>query len=88
MTESALIKKLQLKPGLRALFLNAPQGYVESLGLLPDGMAVVDGPPGTLDFVQLFVHDSTELADSRPLPWQQSSPTACCGSPIRSKAQR
>lgn len=62
MTESALIKKLQLKPGLRALFLNAPQGYVESLGLLPDGMAVVDGPPGALDFIQLFVRDSTELA--------------------------
>ena len=62
MTDSVLLKKLQMKPGLRALFLNAPQGYVESLGPLPDGVALVDGPPSTLDFVQLFVRDRAELA--------------------------
>ena len=67
MTENALIKKLQLKPGLRALFLNAPEGYVESLGPLPDGVALVDGPPGSLDFVQLFVRDSVELAQHAPV---------------------
>ena len=67
MTENALIKKLQLKPGLRALFLNAPEGYVASLGPLPDGVALVDGPPGTLDFVQLFVRDSVELTRHAPV---------------------
>jgi hypothetical protein len=66
MTENALIKKLQLKPGLRALFLNAPEGYVASLGPLPDGVALVDGPTGTLDFVQLFVRDSAELTTHAP----------------------
>ena len=66
MTENALIKKLQLKPGLRALFLNAPEGYVASLGPLPDGVTLVDGPAGTLDFVQLFVRDSVELAKYAP----------------------
>jgi hypothetical protein len=66
MTENALIKKLQLRPGLRALFLNAPEGYVASLGPLPDGVALADGPAGTLDFVQLFVHDSAELTTHAP----------------------
>jgi hypothetical protein len=66
MTENSLIKKLQLKPGLRALFLNAPEGYVASLGPLPEGVALVDGPPGKLDFVQLFVRDSAELAKYAP----------------------
>jgi hypothetical protein len=68
MTENALmlIKKLQLKPGLRALFLNAPEGYVASLGPLPDGITLADGPAGTLDFVQLFVRDSTELTTHAP----------------------
>jgi len=66
MTENALIKKLQFKPGLRALFLNAPEGYVASLGPLPDGVALVDGPAGTLDFVQLFVRDSAELITHAP----------------------
>ena len=66
MTENALIKKLQLKPGLRALFLNAPEGYVTSLGPLPDGVALADGPTGTLDFAQLFVRDSAELTTHAP----------------------
>jgi hypothetical protein len=65
-TENALIKKLQLKPGLRALFLNAPEGYVASLGPLPQGVELVDGPPGKLDLVQLFVRDSVELATYAP----------------------
>jgi len=67
MTENALIKKLQLKLGQHALFLNAPEGYIESLGRLPDGVALVDGPAGTLDFVQLFVRDSAELALFAPV---------------------
>jgi hypothetical protein len=66
MTANALIKKLQLKPGLRALFLNAPEGYVASLGPLPDGITLVDGPAGTPDFVQLFARDSAELAKYAP----------------------
>jgi hypothetical protein len=67
MTDTTLVKKLQLKPDLRTLFLNAPEGYVESLGPLPEGVARVDGPPGTLDFVQLFVRDSAELALFAPV---------------------
>jgi hypothetical protein len=67
MTENALTKKLQIKPGQRVLFLRPPQGYVESLGPLPDGVTVVDGPPGTLDFVQFFVRDRVELAKYAPV---------------------
>jgi hypothetical protein len=66
MTDSSLQRRLQLKPGQRALILNAPEGYVESLGPLPDGVTLVDGPPGKLDFVQLFVRDSVELATHAP----------------------
>jgi hypothetical protein len=66
MTDNPLVKKLQLKPGLRALFLNVPASYVESLGPLSEEVALVDGPPGTLDFVQLFVRDSGELAAFAP----------------------
>jgi len=39
---------------------------VASLGPLPAGVALVDGPPGTLDFVQLFVRDSAELMTHAP----------------------
>jgi hypothetical protein len=67
MTDLSLQRRLQLKPGQRALILNPPEGYVESLGPLPEGVARVDDPPGTLDFVQLFVRDSAELAIFAPV---------------------
>ena len=66
MTENPLLKKLQLKSALRVLILNAPEGYVASLGPLPNGVAQADGQAGTFDFVQLFVRDSAELAAFAP----------------------
>lgn len=62
MAENPLIKKLRLMPGQRAAFLNAPAGYVVSLGDLPSGIVATDEAAGPLDFVQLFVYDSGELA--------------------------
>jgi hypothetical protein len=34
------VKKLGLKPGMRALVLGAPSGYLGSLAPLPDGVVV------------------------------------------------
>ena len=37
---TSIVKKLGLKPGMRALVLGAPSGYVDSLAPLPGGVAV------------------------------------------------
>ena len=63
MAQSTLAKKLRMQPGQRALILNAPPGYVESLRDLPDGFEVSGDPSGKHGFVQLFVHNSTEYHD-------------------------
>jgi len=42
MPESALAKKLKLKAGQRAAILNAPEGYLEALRPLPDGVELLD----------------------------------------------
>ncbi len=61
MAGSTLTKKLQMKPGQRAVIINAPQGYVDELGALPEGVELADKPEGTFDFVQLFVRNVEEL---------------------------
>ncbi|MBV8086648.1 MAG: hypothetical protein JO247_17735 [Chloroflexi bacterium] len=59
---SLIAKKLQIKPGMRVMVVNAPNGYFRQLEPLPDGAALV--PAGTdLDVVQLFVMDSAELKE-------------------------
>ena len=60
---NTLLKKLRLLPGYRALVLNAPAGYVERLGELPEGATVTDQPDeGPYDFVHLFAKNSAEFA--------------------------
>jgi hypothetical protein len=64
---NTLAKKLQLKPGSRWLFYNAPANYLNLLYPLPDGAAVSFAIHGAVDGVQLFVKNSTELAENLPL---------------------
>lgn len=61
MITNPLLKKLRLPPGGRAAFVNAPPGYVDSLGL-PVGVAITDTVDARCDFAQIFVRDSGELA--------------------------
>jgi hypothetical protein len=59
---SQLAKKLKLKPGTRAAVVGAPPGYLAHLGP-PDGVEVVDTLAGHLDWIQVFVRTSAELAE-------------------------
>ena len=61
MADSQLAKKLQIKPGNRVAILNAPEGFAESLGKLPEGAKVSDKLTGTLDVVIAFAKDSADL---------------------------
>lgn len=57
-------KKLGLKPGQRALILNAPDGYGATFGQEVEGVTLVSTVEhAPVDFVQLFVKDSAELQE-------------------------
>ncbi len=62
MGTSALASKLRLQPGHRVLLLNAPEGYLERLQPLPDGVELADSGGGKFDFVHLFARNSSDLA--------------------------
>lgn len=49
MAESSLVKRLGIKAGHRLLVLNAPAGYLETLGPLPEDVAVETKGNGTYD---------------------------------------
>src|SRR5690606_30980980 len=56
-----LVKKLPLRPSMRAAFVNAPAGYLSRLEDLPEGVVVTESLDAPCDFVQLFAADSTVL---------------------------
>ena len=58
---SPLAKKLKLRAGARAAVVNAPEGYLEALGS-PAGTPIGTRLDGPLDWIQVFVLSSSELA--------------------------
>jgi hypothetical protein len=61
MADSTLLKKSRIQPDQRLLVLNAPEGYVDSLGPLPAGVEVLEQSTRKFPFVHVFAKNSSEL---------------------------
>ena len=61
-----LPRKLGIKPGARLGLIGAPEGFDQTLGELPDGVAVRRRLRGPLDVIVAFYVDRSEL--ERRLP--------------------
>jgi hypothetical protein len=76
MTANLIIKKLGLKPGMRALVMAAPDGYVRRLTPLPEGVEIATKLAGTFMFVQFFATRMAEIEKSAPGLLQRAAPGA------------
>jgi hypothetical protein len=65
-TATPLAQKLKMKPGQRAIVVNAPEGYLKDLGRLPDRVEVAEKLTGKFDWIQLFVKNKAELEKILP----------------------
>lgn len=70
MGQLILAEKLRMQPGQQVLILNAPPGYIQGLGPLPEGIELADAPHGQYDFVHLFVASRAELERLGPVALQ------------------
>lgn len=66
MSDKSVAQKLQMKPNLTALFVNAPRDYEVKLGRLPEGVFVIKKVHGRIDFIQVFVNSKQELEEQIP----------------------
>ncbi|HEX8033220.1 MAG TPA: hypothetical protein VF510_05200 [Ktedonobacterales bacterium] len=64
MAVQGVAQKLRISRDSTLLLLNAPQGYQQLFGVLPDGVRVATEPAGQHDVVLLFVRDRAELERS------------------------
>jgi hypothetical protein len=62
MPDMSLAKKLLIKPGYRIAIVNAPDGFTDALGPLPEGVERAETPQGAFDLVLLFARHTGELA--------------------------
>jgi hypothetical protein len=61
MGDSALAKKVGIKPGYRILILGAPPGFVEALAPLPENVTVSEQPGGLFDLVLAFFYNRADV---------------------------
>ncbi len=73
---TSIVKKLGLKPGMRALVLGAPSGYMNSLAPLPDRVEVSQSLGSTHEFVQFFAKNKSDIAKSAKKLLQSAAPGA------------
>ena len=66
MAETTILKKLLVKPGQKMAVINAPAGYLEGLGPLPEQTELSIKITGRLDFVQVFVKSAAEVTARVP----------------------
>jgi hypothetical protein len=71
-----MIKKLGLKPGMRALMVSAPEGYLQQLAPLPEGVEIATKPAGNYQFIQLFATRMAEIEKTAPGLLQRAAPGA------------
>jgi hypothetical protein len=60
--KNPVARRLGMNPGMRALIIAPPPGYLKLLTPLPDGLTVSSRADGTYPFVQVF---ATRLSDIR-----------------------
>ena len=70
MTNSSLVKKLKIKTGQLIAVINPPEGYLEELGSLPEGVDLSTKLEGRFDLVHLFVENSAQLGQLFPSVFQ------------------
>ena len=61
-----LVRKLGLRPGMAAAWLDAPADFPATLGELPEGVAPAAGLPEHADLVVCFVTEREVLAERLP----------------------
>ena len=76
MPETALVTKLKLKAGQRAVILNAPDDYLAMLQPLPEHVEITRELAGAADWIQLFVKTRAELEQLLPQVLAALKPTS------------
>lgn len=65
-SKRTLIQKLGIKAGNRLALINAPDNYEETLGPLPAGVTALDTLDESLDFIQFFTKEASQLEAQFP----------------------
>jgi hypothetical protein len=66
MSDKSITQKLFIKPGIKFLLVNPPDGYLTRMGELPIGAILLSDSSCIVEAIQVFVSNRTELEAQLP----------------------
>ena len=63
MPDKTLVQKLYIRPNYTVLIVNAPKGYQDGLGKLPEGAKVVSKSSQRVELIQVFATTKAEMTE-------------------------
>ena len=66
MNHNAVLAKLRMKSGQRAIIIGAPDSYKPVLAAIPEGVEVAETLEGQFDFIQVFVTQKGDAERQAP----------------------
>ena len=66
MSDKTVAEKLLIKEGYRVVIIDAPDGYLGSIGKLPHNVSLIETADGEADLIQLFVRSRQQLEATLP----------------------
>ena len=67
MSNKSIAQKLFIKPGIKFLLVNPPDGYLTRMGELPIGTILLSDSSCIVEAIQVFVSNRTELEAQLPM---------------------
>jgi hypothetical protein len=66
MSDRSITQKLYLKPGIKFLLVNPPDGYLKQIGKLPEGAILLSDSSCLVEAIQVFIANRAELEAQLP----------------------
>ena len=66
MSDKTVAEKLLIKEGYRVVIIDAPDGYLGSIGKPPHNVSLIETADGEADLIQLFVRSRQQLEATLP----------------------
>lgn len=61
MSDKSIAQRMFIKPGFKMAILNAPPGYIETIGEIPEDVKILTTLVSSVDIIQLFIKSRSEL---------------------------
>ena len=64
MSDKSISQRMFIKPGHTMVVLNAPQGYIETIGEIPENVKILTSLVSGADIIQFFTSSRSELENN------------------------